>query len=250
MPGAKDDESRPAAREWFTTTHWSVVLAAGHGDEAAVQAALEKLCRAYWYPLYAYVRRSGHDEEAAKDQTQAFFARLLEKNYVRQADRQRGRFRSFLLSALKHFLADEWDKATSLKRGGGQTLLSLDDEAAEDRYRLEPADETSPDKLFDRRWALATLEQAADRLRAEYRETGRGELFDQVQGFLAGTEEGSGYAAAAARMGMSENTLKSYVHRLRARNRELLREVIADTVASPAQINEELRDLFAALAEA
>ena len=240
--------TRPPGGERFTTTHWSVVLAAGHGTETAAQAALEKLCGAYWYPLYAYVRRSGRDEEAAKDLTQAFFARLLGNNFLGQADRRRGKFRSFLLGALKHFLADEWDKTQAQKRGGGQVILSLDDDTAEDRYRLEPVDETSPDKLFDRRWALTTLEEAARRLRQEYQETGKGELFGELQGFLAGAGEGSGYAEAAIRMGMSENTLKSYVRRLRLRNREILREVIADTVASAGQVDEELRELFAALA--
>jgi RNA polymerase sigma factor (sigma-70 family) len=213
------------------------------------QEALEKLCRAYWYPLYVYVRRQGHDEEAAKDLTQAFFARLLEKNYLAQADRQRGKFRSFLLGALKHFLADERDKAKAQKRGGEQTHFSLDDDTAEDRYRLEPVDRATPDKLFDRRWALATLEQAVHRLRQEYQDTGKADLFDRLRDFLSGALEGSSYAAAAAQLGMSESTLKSYIHRLRRRNRQILRETIAHTVASPGQIDEELRDLFAALAE-
>jgi RNA polymerase sigma-70 factor (ECF subfamily) len=245
------DTSRSVNDNWFTTTHWSVVLAAGQNANPAAEEALETLCRNYWYPLYAYVRRLGNDEETAKDLTQAFFARLLEKNYVGQADRQRGKFRSFLSGALKHFLADERDKAMAQKRGGGKTILSLDDDTAEDRYRAEPVDETSPDKLFDKRWALTTLEQATERLRKEYQDTGKGNLFDQLQDFLSGAVEGgTGYAGAAARLGMAENTLKSYVRRLRLRNREILRQVIADTVASPAQVDEELRDLFAALAEA
>jgi DNA-directed RNA polymerase specialized sigma24 family protein len=249
MSALKDDSSpQPGGGEWFTTTHWSVVLAAGQTANPTAGEALEKLCRAYWYPLYAYVRRLGHAEDTAKDLTQAFFARLLEKNYVGQADRQRGRFRSFLLGALKHFLADEWDKAQALKRGGGLTVLSLDDDTADERYRLEPADEASPDKLFDRRWALATLEQAAKRLRCEYHEAGKGELFDRLQDFLSGDLGGSSYSEGAALLGMTENTLKSHGHRLRQRNRELLRRVIADTVASCDQIEEELNDLFAAVA--
>ena len=233
---------------WFTTTHWSIVLNAQDPASPQASEALEKLCRAYWYPLYAYVRRLGKDEHTAKDLTQAFFARLLEKNYLGQADRERGKFRSFLLGALKHFLADEWDKTQAQKRGGGRVILSLDDQTAEDRYLLEPADETTPDKLFDRRWALMTLEQAVGRLRKEYQDTGKGPLFEQLQDFLSGAQGDAGYAGAAARLGMSENTLKSYVRRLRLRNREILREVIANTVASPGQIDEELRDLFAALA--
>jgi RNA polymerase sigma factor (sigma-70 family) len=240
----------PAEGRWFATTHWSVVLAAGQSDDAGARAALEKLCRAYWYPLYVYVRRQGHDEESAKDLTQAFFARLLEKDYLAQADRERGRFRTFLLGALKHFLADEWDKAQTLKRGGGMTFLSLHDDTAEERYRLEPVDDSSPDKLFDRRWALSILDQAVRRLGKEYRESGKGELFEQLQGFLSGALETSNHAQAAARLGMTENTLKSYVRRLRQRNREIVREVIAETVATAGQIEEELRDLSAALAEA
>jgi RNA polymerase sigma-70 factor (ECF subfamily) len=233
---------------WFTTTHWSLVLNAQDPASPQASEALEKLCGSYWYPLYAYVRRLGKDEHTAKDLTQAFFARLLEKNYLKQADRQRGKFRSFLLGALKHFLADEWDKSQAQKRGGGRIILSFDEQTAEDRYLLEPADETTPDKLFDRRWALMTLEQAVGRLRKEYQDTGKGPLFEQLQDFLSGAQGDAGYAGAAARLGMTENTLKSYVRRLRLRNREILREVIADTVASPSQIDEELRDLSAVLA--
>jgi RNA polymerase sigma-70 factor (ECF subfamily) len=244
-PGADKvpDLTRGSSHGWGTTM-WKDVLAAGEGSVEA----LEKLCCAYWYPLYAYVRRLGKDEHTAKDMTQAFFARLLEKNYLQQADRRRGKFRSFLLVALKHFLADEWDKSQAQKRGGGRIILSLDDQTAEDRYHLEPTDEMAPDKLFDRRWALTTLDQAASRLRKEYQDTGKGALFDQLQDFLSGALEGSGYAEAASRLGMTQNTLKSYVRRLRLRNREILREVIADTVESDAQIDQELRDLFAALA--
>jgi RNA polymerase sigma-70 factor (ECF subfamily) len=249
MANRQDSATTSAERAaWFTTTHWSIVLNAQ--DPASPQAgeALERLCRSYWYPLYAYARRLGNDEHTAKDLTQAFFARLLEKNYLKQADRQRGKFRSFLLGALKHFLADEWDKTRARKRGGGRIILSLDDQTAEDRYHLEPADEMTPDKLYDRRWALLTLEEAVGRLRREYQDTGKGALFAQLQDFLSGALGDSGYAGAATRLGMAENTLKSYVRRLRLRNREILREVVANTVASASQIDEELRDLSAALA--
>jgi RNA polymerase sigma-70 factor (ECF subfamily) len=251
MTNAQDSATTAAGQAaWFTTTHWSIVLNAQNPASPQASEALEKLCCSYWYPLYAFVRRQGNDEYTAKDLTQAFFARLLEKNRLFQADRQRGKFRSFLLGALKHFLADEWDKTQAWKRGGGRIILSLDDQAAEDRYHLEPTDEMTPDRVFDRRWAMTTLDQAANRLRKEYQDTGKGALFDQLQEFLSGALEGVGYAAAAARLGMTENTLKSYVRRLRLRNREILREVIADTVASPSQIDEELRDLFAAVAAA
>jgi len=242
-----DAQNTDVAGERFTTTHWSVVLAAGETANPTAEVALEKLCRNYWYPLYAFARRSGHGEEKAKDLTQGFFARLLQEKYLRQAQRERGKFRTFLLTAFKHFAADEWDRETALKRGGGREILSFDDETAEKRYHLEPVDEVTPDKLFDRRWAFATLQEAARLLRKEYHDTGRGDLFDKLQAFLSGDLE-DGYTEAAAQLSMSENTLKSHVRRLRLRNREILREVIANTVASPDQIDEELRDLSAALA--
>jgi RNA polymerase sigma-70 factor (ECF subfamily) len=249
MANVQDSATTSAGQAaWFTTTHWSIVLSARDPVSPQAGEALEKLCRSYWYPLYAYVRRVGEDEHTAKDLTQAFFARLLEKNYLEQADRRRGKFRSFLLGAFKHFLADEWDKTQAQKRGGGRVVLSLDDETAEDRYHLEPADEMTPDKIYDRHWALLTLERAVGLLRKEYQQTGKGALFDQLQGFLSGGLGDSGYAAAAAGLGMTESTLRSYVHRLRRRNREILREVIAETVAAASQIDEELRDLSAVLA--
>jgi len=243
-----DGQNTNSGGERFTTTHWSLVLAAGKTANPSAEVAMEKLCRSYWYPLYAFARRSGYGEEYAKDLTQGFFARLLQEKYLRQAQRERGRFRTFLLTAFKHFAADEWDRETALKRGGGREILSFDDETAEKRYHLEPVDEVTPDKLFDRRWAFATLEEAVRLLRKEYQDTGRGDLFDKLQAFLSGDLEDAGYSEAAAQLSMSENTLKSHVRRLRQRNREILREVIANTVASPDQIDEELRDLSAALA--
>lgn len=243
-----DAQHTNVAGERFTTTHWSVVLAAGETANPTAEVAMEKLCRNYWYPLYAFARRSGQTEENAKDLTQSFFARLLREKYVRQAQRERGRFRNFLLTYFKHFAADEWDRETALKRGGGCEILSFDSETAEKRYHLEPVDEMTPDKLFDRRWAFATLDEAARLLRKEFQDAGRGDLFDKLQAFLSGDLEDAGYSEAAAQLSMSENTLKSHVRRLRLRNREILREVIANTVASPDQIDEELRDLSAALA--
>jgi len=231
----------------FTTTHWTTVLRAGRNDSARSAQALEKLCRAYWYPLYTFVRRQGQSEEAAKDLTQAFFARLLEKNYLSQADRERGRFRSFLLTALKHFLADEWDKASALKRGGGQPILSLDDSLAEERYRLEPVDNETPEIIFERRWALTVMEQAAARLEEEYVVSGKGELHARLKRFQTGELGEVSLAEAAAQLGMPENTLKSHLHRLRLRNRELLREVIADTVASPQEVDAEIQHMMSVL---
>jgi DNA-directed RNA polymerase specialized sigma24 family protein len=249
MSASKDpQETCAGGGSCFTATHWSVVLAAGQGSSPKAQDALEKLCSTYWYPIHAFVRRQGYNEEGAKDLTQGYFACLLEKRYWERADQKRGKFRNFLLASLKHFLADEWDKSQAQKRGGGARVFSLDDDTAEDRYRLEPSNDVSPDKLFDRRWALTTLEQAANRLRKEYSDAGQGGLYAQLQDFLSGALGQTTYGEAAAGLGMSENTLKSYVHRLRLRNREILREVIAETVATPEQIDEELRELLAALA--
>jgi DNA-directed RNA polymerase specialized sigma24 family protein len=247
--GNEGSSSAPAKGERFTTTHWSLILRARDLDSPQAIEALEKLCQAYWYPLYAYLRREGKEEETAKDLTQAFFERFLERNYLEQVDRQKGKFRSFLLGSLKHFLADEWDKARAQKRGGGKALVSLDDDAAEERYRLEPIDEMSPDQIFARRWALTVLEQAVARLEAEYRASGKGELFEQLRNFLAGDAEQITYAAAAARLEMAENTLKTQIRRLRLRNRELLREVVAETVASPEQISAEVQELFEVLSK-
>ena len=249
MSESQESETvRSPTGDWFTSTHWSVVLAAGEGESQAGQRALEKLCQTYWYPLYIYIRRLGHSPEDAQDLTQGFFARVLEKNYLGQVDRQKGKFRAFLVGSLKHYLSDQRDHDRAIKRGGACKIFSLDEPSAEERYRLEPVEETSPDKLLDRRWALTTLDEAVRRLGKEYQDTGRGELFAQLRDFLSGTLEAPTYREAASRLGMTESTLQSYVHRLRRRNREILREVVADTVASKGQIDEELRDLFAVLA--
>jgi RNA polymerase sigma factor (sigma-70 family) len=225
----------------FATTHWSVVVAAG-GEHAE---ALEKLCRAYWYPLYAYVRRRGFGPEQAQDLTQEFFARLLKQNYPAQADRAKGKFRSFLLLTLSHFLADEFDRAQTLKRGGGQLIISLDQEAAEGRYCREPAHELSPEKLFERRWAQSILENAMQRLRDEY--GADPEAYAVFKTFEPGEQLTLSYAEAAARLGISESAVKSKVYRLRQKHRELVREVIAQTVCTVAEVDEELRHLMAVL---
>jgi len=230
----------------FNTTHWSVVLAASEAASPAAQQALEQLCRTYWYPLYAYARRQGHPPEDAQDLTQAFFARFLEKNYVRLADRQRGRFRSFLLIALKRFLVEEWKRAGRQKRGGLESFVSLDDPQAEFRYAAEPGNEESPDVLFAKRWAATLLEQTLGKLRAEFAGTGKPQLFEKMKRIVWGEQEES-YAKSGEELGMSEAALKVAVHRFRRRYGELLRAEVARTVSTPAEIEEELRYLISAL---
>ncbi len=238
-------ESTPTGKgSWFTTTHWTVILRARDQESPAADAALEKLCRSYWYPLYAYVRRQGHDEASAKDLTQEFFARFLGRDYLRGVQREKGRFRSFLLASLKHFLADEWDKAQAQKRGGGRTMLSLDDDSAEDRYHLEPADTTTAERLFERRWAMTLLDQARSRLREEYRRAGKSKLYDLLRVFEAGDWNVPTYAEVAADLGMTESAVKSAALRMRQRYRELVREEVSHTVNSPAEIDEEIRYLI------
>jgi DNA-directed RNA polymerase specialized sigma24 family protein len=231
----------------FATTQWSMVLAAGDTERPQARSALEKLCRAYWYPLYAYVRRKGYTAEDAQDLTQEFFARLLARNYLSVADRNRGKFRSFLLGSLEHFLAREWTKAHAQKRGGGQAPLSLDETAAENRYLLEPAHELTAEKIFARRWATTLLDQAMARLREECVANRKGELFAKVENFLSGEKGEASYADIAAALGMSEGAIKVAVHRLRQRYGELVRAEIAETVATPEEADEELNYLFAVL---
>ena len=231
----------------FATTHWSVVLAAGGRNSNEQPEALEKLCRTYWYPLYAYIRRRGAGPEDAKDLTQEFFTRLLQKNYPAQADRAKGKFRSFLLLTLNHFLADEFDKASTRKRGGGQVFISLDQDAAEGRYRQELADDLSPERLFERRWAQSILEQALGRLRKGYGAETEPETYAVLKTFEPGEQLTLSYTEAASRLGISEGTLKSKIHRLRQRHRELVRDEISQTVRTAAEVDEELRHLMAVL---
>ena len=231
----------------FATTHWSVVLAAGQIDSPHAAAALERLCRAYWYPLYAYVRRRGSGPEDAQDWTQSFFARLLGRDLLSRASPERGRFRSFLLTALQNFLADEHDRTTARKRGGGQPLISLDASDGEARYALEPSHEVSPDKLFERRWATTVLEQAWERLGAEYAADGKADLFRELRRFNSAQENAPSYPEVAERLGLPENTVKSLVHRMRGRYHALLRAEIGHTVADPAEIDEEIRFLLRVL---
>ncbi|HEY5297748.1 MAG TPA: sigma-70 family RNA polymerase sigma factor [Verrucomicrobiae bacterium] len=241
-------EVLPAPRPVFVTTHWSLVLSARDQQSPQSADALEKLCRAYWYPLYAYVRRSGQSKENAEDLTQAFFARLLAKNFLDAAEPERGRFRSFLLVALKRFLANEWDRVRAQKRGGEKIRVPLDTEMAERKFQTEFAGaEISPDHAYERRWALTLLEQTMSRLRAEFQRAGKISEFDRLKIFLTADKKEIPYANIAAGLQMSESTLRVAVHRLRKRYRELFREEIAHTLAAGESVDEELRHLLAVL---
>ena len=224
------------------------MLRAGRNDTPRAQQALAGLCQTYWYPLYAHVRRRGHGAHDAQDLTQEFFARLLARQTLGRADPARGRFRTFILTALDHFLADEWDKSRAQKRGGATELLSLDLAAAEQRFELEPADTAAPDKAFDRQWALALLEAVLDQLENEYRSDGKTDWFFALQPTLTGASESQPYAELAARLDANEGAVKVAVHRLRKRYRALLQAKIVETVASPEEVPEEMRYLLQALA--
>jgi RNA polymerase sigma-70 factor (ECF subfamily) len=249
MSNSRNSATEQEPPRWFTTTHWSVVLTAMENHSPQAAGALEKLCRIYWYPLYAYVRRKGYDTHNAQDLTQEFFARLLARNYLSVADRNKGKFRSFLLGSLEHFLAREWTKAHAQKRGGGQAIFSLDEMDAENRYLLEPAHELTPEKIFDRRWATTLLDQAMARLRKDYEADHKGDLFARLEVFLTGNAPETSYAEIAASSNMSEGAVKVAVHRLRQRYGQLVRAEIAQTVAIPEEIDEELQYLFALLRE-
>jgi RNA polymerase sigma-70 factor (ECF subfamily) len=225
-----------------------MVLSAGRKSSPNSDRALGELCQTYWYPLYAYVRRQGKVKEDAEDLVQAFFARFLEKNHLEGLAAERGKFRAFLLASLKHFLANEWDRAQRQKRGGGVPHLSLDWQGADQRYHLDPPGPASPDKAYDRAWALSLLEKVVTRLRDECAAAGKAALFTQARGFLMVGEPAIPYAQAARALGLDEGAVRVAVHRLRKRYRELLRHEIAQTLDDPAQVAEELRSLQAALA--
>jgi RNA polymerase sigma factor (sigma-70 family) len=241
-------EHLPDGAGQFPATHWSAVLAAGRDDDTRAQEALAALCRTYWYPLYAFVRRQGHGPEDAQDLTQAFFANLLEHRAVAKADPARGRFRTFLLSCLRHFLANERVRAQAQKRGGGCQVVSLDAEAAETRFGAEPLERESPDRAYERNWALALMEQVLQRLRAEQAAAGKAAQFERLRDGLMGEPDAPRYADLAAQLGLSTDAVKMAVSRLRGRYRELLREEIARTVNNVAEVEEEIRHLFAVLA--
>jgi RNA polymerase sigma-70 factor (ECF subfamily) len=231
----------------FATTHWSWIQAAQDGSSSRARDALAALCAAYWYPLYAYVRHCGHKPDDAQDLTQEFFARLLDKDYLRSADRARGRFRSFLLAALQHFLCNEYDRAKARKRGGGKRVLSLDLDDAETRYRREPAERMTAERLFERRWALTLLDHVLARLEAEWTKAGKSELFHALKAHLTGEKDKQVYHSLATTCATTEGAIKVTVHRLRRRYRELLREEIGRTLQDPAGVDEEIQELFAVL---
>ncbi len=247
MSDFESSHHKQQAGSRFSTTHWSVVLLAGQGESPQAATALEKLCRTYWYPLYAYARRRGHSPPDGEDLTQQFFAAFLEKKYFGLANPDRGRFRSFLLASFKHFLANEYHRSHAAKRGGGARVISWDAADTEERYRHEPASETTPDRLFDRTWVLTLLEKVMKELQQEYLRGGKGKLFGALEVFLSGGKAEGTYTEIGAELQMSESAIKMAVSRLRQRYGERLRSEIAHTVAGPAAVEEELRHLFSTL---
>ena len=237
-------------KEWFTTTHWSVVLAAKNGDSTTATEALEKLCQTYWPPLYAFIRREGHDDAEAKDLTQEFFLKLIGRDYLQHLRHQRGKFRSFMLTLLKHFLFEQRGKAMAQKRGGGKVSISLEQMKEEGSYLAEPVDHFSPDQVFELRWAQRLFQVALNRLSTEYVETGRGAFFELLKDFQPREPGAPSYAEVGARFGMTEAAVKSAVQRMRQRHREILREEIAHTVTRPEEVEEEIRQLRDILSEA
>jgi RNA polymerase sigma factor (sigma-70 family) len=232
----------------FATTHWTVVLAAGRRSTPQSDEALQQLCKTYWFPLYAYVRRRGHTKEDAEDLTQAFFARFLARNYLEGLNAERGRFRAFLLASLKNFLANEWHKSQRQKRGGGEVPLSLDWQTADRKFQVAAMNEPSPDRAFDREWALALLAKVIERLQKECEADGKAKLFEQLKIFLTAGRDGTAQAEIAKSLGMEEGAVRVAIHRLRKRYRVLLRAEIAQTLSDGADVDEEMRALFGAFA--
>lgn len=243
-----NNQVRESNGGWFVSTHWSVVLAAKNGQSPQAGEALEKLCRTYWPPLYAFLRREGHGEAEAKDLTQEFFLRMIERDFLQHLRHQRGKFRSFILTFLKNFLLEQRGKASAQKRGGGKAILSLEQITEEGSFLKEPVDHLSPDQVFERRWAQTVFQAALNRLRDEYVETGRGTFFDLLKDFQPRQPGSPSYAEIGERFGMTEAAVKSAMQRMRQRHREILREEIAHTVTSPAEIDEEIQHLREALA--
>ena len=244
--------SRQAASSWpassqFSTTHWSVVLEAGVSQDSRAHAALEELCRTYWYPIYCFARRRGQGPEDAQDLTQEFFKRLIDRRDFSRADRDKGRFRSFLLACLNHFLAKEWRDRNTLKRGAGQILVPIDMATAEAGYAAGQSQNQTPEQLYDQRWALGVMERAMKRLRQEFAESGKERLFDELKGFLSAATEDGAYDLAAARLKMTPNAVATSVHRLRRSYRERVREEVAQTVTTPLELEAEMRYLLEVL---
>ncbi|HEV3023188.1 MAG TPA: sigma-70 family RNA polymerase sigma factor [Pirellulales bacterium] len=248
MPSSSDSRSERAGR--FATTHWSLVLAAGRNESPDSRQALAELCEAYWYPLYAHVRRRGHAEHEAQDLTQEFFAQLLEKGALSVADQRRGKFRSFLLASLDHFLANQYRRARAKKRGGGTLPISLDLLAGESKLALEPGHELTPEKEFQRRWALTLLERTLAKVRAQAVEPEKLRQFERLKLYLGGDQGAVPYRQIAAELGTSEGAVKVAVHRLRRQCRDALRAEIVQTVTRPEDVDDELRELFHAVAPA
>lgn len=239
----------PAPSPRFRTTHWSLVAAAIHSHDPDSTAALEALCQTYWYPLYAFVRRQGYSAHDAQDLTQEFFARLLEKKYLNDASAAKGRFRTFLLVAIKRFLSKEWDRSRALKRGGNRIHVPLDGEWAESRYLAEPAETLTPERIFEQRWGATLLEHALQRLRTEYERSARGKEFEALKDFLAAERGSIPYEKIAGTLGISAGAARVQVHRLRKRFRDLFRDEIAQTVSSPAELDEEVRYVLSVLSQ-
>jgi RNA polymerase sigma factor (sigma-70 family) len=245
-PDAQSDD-RAHDRPEFTTTHWSVVREAGQPGSPGATGALERLCQCYWYPLYAFVRRKGHSAHDAQDLTQEFFARFLERKYVALADQSRGKFRNFLIKSIEHFLINEWNKGRAAKRASLGQIISWDEQEAEKRYLLEPSGNATPEAIFEKRWAMSLLESALARLGEEFSAPGKRELFAALKFSVWGEQVESSYQEIAAKFGMGEGAVKGAVHRLRHRYRELLRAEVAETVATAAEVDEELRHLAVVL---
>jgi RNA polymerase sigma-70 factor (ECF subfamily) len=247
LPGKNDLPSSTAGPHWFTTTNWSVVRRAGGRGSAQAAEALEKLCRTYWLPLYGYIRRQGYGPHDAQDLTQGFFARLLGTDSFAGVSREKGKFRTFLLAALNHFLSDERDRARAEKRGGGQPVVSIDETEAEQRYLQAPSQNLAPERAFDKHWALTVLEEALARLRQEHQMPGKAEIFAHLGAFLSKEGSKADYDAVAPKLGMSANAVAVGVHRLRQRYRECIRLELAQTVARPEDLDEEMNYLFSVL---
>ena len=243
MNSTSSDTSR------FATTHWSVILAASSTSTPHYEEALSSLCQTYWFPLYAYLRRWGCDTHLAEDYVQAFFVQMLEKHYLSKVEQKRGKFRSFLLVAIKRFVADQHDLTQAFKRGGGHKRLSIDLEFAEGKYALEPVSDLSPERIFEKSWALAALEQTMAQLEAEFAGMNKQKLFDCLKVYIGGDANSVPYHNVAADLNMTEDAVKTAVYRLRRRYRQRLRDIIAQTVTTHEQINEEIQDLFVAIAD-